>query len=135
MKKLFTIVLLLAVVFAACGQMKLPSPQVVLWDDTETTVGAISYEVYAIHKVDDKAVQGNYVFVGEVSVLSQTLDLQTLGLQGDYVIAIRTKQIYEGDTFLSGYAYSDVAEDVAPIGDTFYVRFIRTGKPTRVRVQ
>jgi len=134
MRKVLSVALFLAVAFAACGQTKVPSPQVILWDDAETTLGAISYEVYVIHKTDDKALQSNYVLAGEVAVLSQAVDIESLSLQGDYVVAVRTKQVYEGETLLSVYAYSDVAEDV-DIGETFYIRFIRTGKPTRMRVQ
>ncbi len=125
-------VLMLAVVMTAGCQTKYNSPQTVLWDD-ETTLGTISYEVYVIHKVDDKPDQADYVFIAEISAMTQAVDIESLGLQGDYIVAVRTRQIYEGETLLSDYAYSDVLADVDT--ETFYIRFIRTGKPKKVRVQ
>lgn len=133
MRRIILVGLMLAVVMTAGCQTKYESPQTVLWDDTETTLGVISYEVYVIHKVDDKAVQGDYVFVAEVSAMIQVVDIEPLGLQGDYIVAVRAKLLYEGETLLSGYAYSDVLADVDT--ETFYIRFIRRGKPKKVRVQ
>ena len=133
MKKAMFICLVLAVVMTASANTKYASPQTVLWDDGETTLGVISYEVYVIHKVDDKADPADYVFVAEISAMTQAVDIESLGLQGDYIVAVRTKQVYEGETLLSEYAYSDVLADVD--SETFYVRFIRTGKPKKVRIQ
>ncbi len=133
MKKAMFICLVLAVVMTASANTKHASPQTVLWDDGETTLGVISYEVYVIHKVDDKADPADYVFVAEISAMTQAVDIESLGLQGDYIVAVRTKQVYEGETLLSEYAYSDVLADVD--SETFYVRFIRTGKPKKVRIQ
>ena len=120
------------IAIAVSCQTKYESPQTVLWDD-ETTLGTISYEVYVIHKVDDKMDLADYVFVAEISVMTQAVDIEPMGLQGDYIVAVRTKQVYEGETILSGYAYSDVLADVDT--ETFYIRFIRTGKPKKVRIQ
>lgn len=133
MRKAILVLLMLAVVMTASCQTKYDSPQTVLWDADGTLIGVVSYEVYVIHKVDDKSVQGNYVFVSEVPDMIQFVDLEPMSLQGDYVVAVRTKLVYEGETLLSGYAYSDVVEDVDI--ETFYIRFIRRGKPEKVRVQ
>ncbi len=134
MKRAILLCVMLAVAMAAsCQTTKHNSPQMVLWDDGETTLGVISYEVYVIHKVDDKADPADYVFVAEISEMTQAVDIESLGLQGDYIVAVRTKQVYEGETLRSGYAYSDVLADVDT--ETFYIRFIRTGKPKKVRVQ
>ena len=134
MKRAILLCLMLAVALAAsCQTTKYDSPQTVLWDDGETTLGVISYEVYVIHKVDDKADPADYVFVAEISAMTQAVDIESLGLQGDYIVAVRTRQVYEGETLLSEFAYSDVLADVDT--ETFYVRFIRTGKPTKIRIQ
>ncbi len=133
MKKTKLVCLLLAVAMMASATTKHESPQTVLWDDGETTLGMISYEVYVIHKVDDKADPADYVFIAEISAMTQAVDIESLGLQGDYIVAVRTVQVYEGETLLSEFAYSDVLADVDT--ETFYVRFIRTGKPEKVRIQ
>ncbi len=133
MKRTILVCLMFVVAMTASATTKYASPQTVLWDDTETTLGTISYEVYVIHKVDDKGNQADYVFVAEVSAMIQLVDIEPLGLQGDYIVAVRTVQVYEGETLLSGYAYSDVLADVDT--ETFYVRFIRTGKPKKIRIQ
>ena len=134
MKRVILLCVMLAVAMAAsCQTTKYDSPQTVLWDETETTLGVISYEVYVIHKVDDKADPADYVFVAEISAMTQAVDIESLSLQGDYIVAVRTVQVYEGETIVSDYAYSDVLADVDT--ETFYVRFIRTGKPTKIRIQ
>jgi hypothetical protein len=104
-----------------------------LYAQRQTILGTISYEVYVIHKVDDKADQANYIFVADISMMTQSIDLESLILQGDHIVAVRTKQLYEGETFRSAYAYSDVLSDIDT--ETFYIRFIRTGKPQKIRIQ
>ncbi len=134
MKRVILLCVMLAVALAAsCQTTKYDSPQTVLWDDGETTLGVISYEVYVIHKVDDKADPADYVFVAGISAMTQAVDIESLGLQGDYIVAVRTVQVYEGETLLSEFAYSDVLADVDT--ETFYVRFIRRGKPKNIRIQ
>jgi hypothetical protein len=95
----------------------------------------ISYEVYVIGKTDDKAVFENHIFVSELSTLVQSVDLESLTLKGIYAIAIRTKQVYDEETLYSDFAYSDNPEDADPVEGPFWIKFVPTGKPQRMKVQ
>jgi hypothetical protein len=136
MKKL--IVLLILFFTVPCfAQQVIPTNQITIAWDESTSVGVLpgtfSYEVFTIPEGLDKTVEANWVSVGEVSALIETV---TFTVEGKHIVGVRTKRILaDGTTNLfSDVNWSD--ENGVNTPDPFVVFYaINPSEPPNLRHQ
>jgi hypothetical protein len=124
---------------------KYESPQTVSWNEPADlpATGTIEYEVYLI-RLDERMLltsemrdnASSYILFNKTSSTSIAVDLGTGGLEGDFVVAIRTVHTYNNVTQRSDFIYSDGSggeNDLDPGQEPFFLRYTKgIGKPQRM---
>ena len=137
MKQFVTIlVLLLSISVIACSQNFVASPQDVTfdWDPDTPTTGTVQAEFSVIEVGADKLIEGNYRSVIISPDIIQTVDLEALGLYGEYIVSIRYVREYNGGLDSGPWAYADLVKDTGPEGPFILYRLEPLGAILGIRI-
>ena len=135
MKRLLLLLLLtMTLSVTACAQDRYDSPQTVTWDapvlSADYTI--TGYDVAVLHKFADRDDPAVYMTIGTAPA-EMLIDLETAGIYGVFIVAVRTTYVYDSEPLISGWAYSDVVEDIDTV--TFYLVNHPIGKPRLIRIK
>lgn len=136
-KKSILVLVLVFLAFSASCQNYHPSPQTVTWNAPTEDYGTIRYEVAVIERGADEADPANYLSISIEPDLVELIDLEALGLTGEYVVTVRVIRDYQGNVEVTDWIYAnrpppDTDETEGPF---FIYRIPPLGKALGLKIQ